>query len=85
MEHFTCQIDDDRDHLDHLQYALWMPLWDVVQDLYIEGADPSLKTPVKSCRSYGSHPVAWARPYRSSLKYVDRQVGIDHLSDMWNV
>lgn len=32
------------------------------------------------CRSYGSHPGARAKPYRSCLKYLDHQVGIDDLS-----
>ena len=39
----------------------------------------------RSCGSDGSYSVTQARAYRSYLKYVDNQVGINDMSDVLNI
>ena len=53
-----------------------------MMDPYLSSADPTQEACARSFRSYGSHRVTWATPYRPSPKYLDHQVGIGDLSDV---
>ena len=71
-------------NLDNLQWILYPPLWDVVEDLYVRWfRSNSRNTLVDHCRSYGAPPGNMKyRSYRSSLEYVDPQLGI---GGRWNL